>query len=168
MSVPVEIIAEFLASTHTQVEAHAPLEKTGSLWGQLPNEEKDRWLRVARATRAARIDVEDVARICHEVNASYFRALGGNSQASWEDAPEEQKIEARERVRFHACGCSSPEEHHGIVLAHKRAKGWVYGPVKDLAKKEDPCMASYDQLPKEQQIGYHIFAAVVQALNTMK
>ena len=34
----------------------------------------------------------------------------------------------------------------------KQADGWSYGPVKDVEKKEHPCMVTFDELAKADQV----------------
>jgi len=35
--------------------------------------------------------IEDIARMCHQINKSYCEAIGDYSQVDWENAPEWQK-----------------------------------------------------------------------------
>ena len=38
------------------------------------------------------------------------------------------------------------------VWAHNRIKeGWTYGPVRDDAKRQTPCLVPYEQLPEEEK-----------------
>ena len=37
---------------------------------------------------------EQIARVCHEVNRAYCRAIGDESQPAWEDAPDWQQRSA--------------------------------------------------------------------------
>lgn len=111
--------------------------------------------------------VEQIARVCHEVNRAYCTAIGDNSQPAWEDAEDWQKQSAILGVKgtlAHPGG--TPQDSHELWLAHKEAEGWTYGPRKDPAKKEHPCMVPYDQLPTEQRVKDHLFIAVVRALNS--
>ena len=106
-----------------------------------------------------------VARVCHEVNRAYCQALGDTSQPPWESAPEWQRESALVGVRLHRDNPdASPAASHESWLAHKRADGWTYGPVKNPSKKEHPCMVQFTQLPPEQQAKDYIFRAVVHAL----
>lgn len=107
---------------------------------------------------------EHIACVAHEVNAAYCRALGDDSQAPWNEAPEWQKESALDGVRFHLESESTPEESHANWLRGKEADGWSYGPVKDPEKKEHPCFLPYEDLPTEQKAKDHIFRAVVTAL----
>lgn len=107
---------------------------------------------------------EQVARICHEVNRTYCEALGDTSQVAWEDAPDWQKTSAINGVRFHIENPDAgPSASHENWYKEKEATGWVYGPVKDVEKKEHPCMVPYDQLPPEQRTKDALFIAVVRA-----
>ena len=110
------------------------------------------------------MNLDQIARVCHEVNRAYCQSLGDDSQPSWEDAPEWQRVSARAGVDFHLMGDFPPEASHISWLAVKEQEGWKYGPVKDPGKKEHPCFMPFSELPREQQAKDHIFRAVVHAL----
>lgn len=108
--------------------------------------------------------IEIAARTSHEANRAYCQTLGDYSQPPWDEAPDWQKESARMGAASVLEGrAKSPEEQHQQWMDHKANEGWVYGPVKDPAKKEHPCMVPYDQLPPEQQVKDHLFRASVQA-----
>lgn len=109
---------------------------------------------------------EWIARACHEVNRAYCTAIGDYSQPVWEDAEDWQKESAVLGVKaVIANPRGTPQDSHANWLAHKQAEGWVYGPKKDPAKKEHPCMVPYDQLPLEQRVKDYLFIAVVRTLH---
>ncbi len=111
------------------------------------------------------MNVETIARVCHEANAAYCRSLGDMSQPSWEDAPDWQKASAVNGVSYIVENPdATPEDSHKSWLSQKRMEGWSYGPVKDAAKKEHPCFLDYDQLPQAQRSKDYIFGAIVRAL----
>jgi hypothetical protein len=105
-----------------------------------------------------------IAEVCHEVNRAYCAALGDTSQVPWDEAPEWQKISAKEGVAFHAANDVSPEESHKSWLRGKEADGWCYGPVKDVAAKTHPCFVPFDELPTDQKAKDFIFKAIVDTL----
>ncbi len=105
---------------------------------------------------------EMIARFCHEVNRAYCEAIGDPTQVSWEEAEQWQRDSAVNGVTAVLSNpTGTPADSHANWLAHKEADGWTYGPVKDPAKKEHPCMVPYDQLPKEQRVKDYLFRAVV-------
>lgn len=109
--------------------------------------------------------VEKAAAIAHEVNRAYCRALGDNSQMSWDDSPTWQKKSAITGVRFTSQHPDAPPSaSHESWLAEKRADGWGYGPVKDTVAKLHPCFVPYDELPPEQRAKDYIFQAVVRSV----
>jgi len=113
------------------------------------------------------MDVIKIAAVCHETNRAYCRAIGDNSQPSWEEAPTWQKTSAVNGVAFHMANPGSgPSHSHDEWLKEKENTGWRYGPVKDPAKKEHPCMVGYEMLPAEQKAKDRLFVAVVRALTT--
>lgn len=110
------------------------------------------------------ITPELIARVCHEVNRAYCKALGDMSQPAWEDAPQWQRESARMGVDLHNMGDFEPWQIHTAWFVQKEEDGWIWGPVKDPVKKEHPCMVPFEALPKDQQAKDYIFRAVVHAL----
>lgn len=43
------------------------------------------------------------------------------------------------------------ENVHEVWAASRIAQGWTYGPVRDDAKKETPCLVPYAALPEEEK-----------------
>jgi hypothetical protein len=110
------------------------------------------------------MDVEQIARVCHEANRAYCLTLGDRSQLSWDEAPEWQKESARQGVKFRIENPEAPASaQHDAWRAAKEADGWTVGPVKDPEKKQHPCMVDFYSLPSEQQTKDHLFAAIVDA-----
>lgn len=107
----------------------------------------------------------DIARICHEANRAYCKALGDDSQVPWDSAPDWQQLSAISGVE-HAIRNpdAPPSASHESWLEQKRADGWKWGPVKDPEKKEHPCFVPYDDLPDEQKRKDALFLAVVRAM----
>jgi RyR domain len=103
------------------------------------------------------------AKAAHEVNRVYCQSLGDETQAHWEDAPEWARESAIKGVEGVLSG-NTPEQSHQCWLDEKRRTGWKYGPSKDPAKKEHPCMAPYDQLPAEQKAKDLSFVCTVRSM----
>jgi len=109
----------------------------------------------------SRLNYEEIAKLCHAVNRAYCASLGDYSQNHWGDAQEWQKESAIKGVEFHMMNANAaPEGSHNSWLIEKAANGWKYGPVKDIEKKEHPCMVEYEQLPVAQQAKDYIFKAI--------
>lgn len=43
------------------------------------------------------------------------------------------------------------ENAHDVWAMERQAQGWTYGPQRDDAKKETPCMVAYSQLPESEK-----------------
>lgn len=72
-------------------------------------------------------------------------------------------IEGVQRVR--RIGASlSPRDHHQDWVDFLGGRGWVYGPVKDPARKIHPNMVPWHELPPEQQDKDRVFIAIVVSL----
>ena len=103
------------------------------------------------------------ARAAHEANRAYCIAIGDSSQVSWDDAPEWQKVSARNGVAGVLAG-NGPEQSHVSWLEEKRLGGWKLGPVKDTEKREHPCFVPYAELPDAQKRKDDVFVQVVRAM----
>lgn len=110
------------------------------------------------------MDKVEIARVAHEVNRAYCQALGDDSQAPWDEAPQWQRDSCVHGVELHSEKDVGPEASYESWMAEKAAAGWTYGEVKDPENKKHPCMMPFDQLPQEQRAKDHIFRAVVHAL----
>lgn len=112
------------------------------------------------------MQIIDIAKVAHAVNRDYCLAIGDASQPAWDDAPAWQQDSAIDGVQFHlAHPDAGPEASHDHWMAKKLADGWVYGPEKDPARKEHPCLVVFDLLPPEQRAKDYLFRAVVHALH---
>ena len=108
---------------------------------------------------------EDIARITHELNRRWCQLTGDDSQPPWDGAPDWQRESAIAGVEFLRDNPDAPPSaSHDSWLAQKVADGWRYGPTKDPARKEHPCMVPYEQLPAMQRAKDTFFVAAVRAL----
>lgn len=107
--------------------------------------------------------VDHCAKLCHEANRAYCRALGDLSQAPWHLAPDWQRQSAVKGVLFILANPSAgPAASHESWMQEKRDAGWRYGEVKDEAARTHPCFLPYDELPAEQRAKDYIFGGVVR------
>jgi hypothetical protein len=109
-------------------------------------------------------NVEDIARVTHEVNRAYCTAIGDDSQIPWDEAPDWQKESALAGVAAHLQNDMTPRASHELWCKHKLADGWSWGITKDEKAKKHPCLVPYDSLPKEQRVKDYLFSAVVHSL----
>lgn len=110
------------------------------------------------------MNIEQVAKVCHETNRAYCQTLGDNTQLPWEQAPDWQKQSAIKGVKFHIENPEAlPSASHDSWLEEKRINGWQYGLVKDSEKKEHPCFVSFKELQVEQQLKDVLFKAIVHS-----
>lgn len=106
-----------------------------------------------------------VARCCHEANKAICEAAGDFSQKSWDAAEDWQRESAIKGVKFAIENPDAPaSSQHDSWMKDKVEAGWVWGEVKDAAKKTHPCLVAYDKLPLADRIKDHVFKAVVKAL----
>lgn len=114
--------------------------------------------------------VSAIARVTHELNRAFCRALGDLSQPVWEEAPEWQRSSAIAGVFFHIENPDAGDDaSHNSWMEQKRADGWIYGKVKDpeASPPTHPCMVAFEELPPEQQLKDKLFRTTVHNLWTL-
>lgn len=109
------------------------------------------------------VNVEDIARACHEENRLYCQTLGDESQPIWDNAPDWQKDSSLTGVINVLRNPSmTPEGSHLSWLMQKANEGWKYGEVKDTDAKTHPCMVPFLELSEEHRKKDEIFIATVR------
>ena len=117
-------------------------------------------------TREDQMHIDEIARVCHEVNRAICEAAGDHSQKSWDQAEQWQRDSAIKGVQFAVQNPNAPPSaQHDAWMADKLADGWRHGEVKDAQAKTHPCIVPYDALPFDQRVKDHTFRAVVAALS---
>lgn len=110
------------------------------------------------------MNINQIARVCHETNRSYCETIGDFSQRPFEEAETWQQASAENGVKFALANPDAPASaQHESWVADKQKEGWKFGPLKNPIKKEHPCMVPYDRLALEQRLKDHLFKAVVRA-----
>lgn len=108
--------------------------------------------------------IENIARVCHEVNRAWCISNGDFSQKTWDEAPEWQKDSARAGVVFNLENPDAPPSaSHDSWMKKKIEDGWTYGAVKDEEAKTHPCLVEFDKLPIDQMRKDIFFKSVVMA-----
>lgn len=110
------------------------------------------------------MNLNEIAMVAHEANRALCQLQGDHSQLPWAEAPEWQRVSAKNGVEHAKNPDAQPRDSHESWLAEKEAGGWVYGETKDPEAKTHPCIMPYDDLPPEQQIKDVLFLAVARAL----
>lgn len=106
-------------------------------------------------------DIEQCARICHEANRAVCVANGDMSQVGWDEAPDWQRDSVRDGVKFHfEHPWAEERESHDKWMERKLREGWTYGPVKDVARKQHPCLLPRYALPQNEQVKDTLFKAI--------
>ena len=134
-------------------------EKYGEVWGQ--GEPDGVLYRIN--SKSSMVDL--IACAAHTTNKAYCDALGDFSQPTWEAAPEWQRDSIRNGVKAVIANPSqTPSQSHDSWFAQKKSEGWIWGPAKNVEKKEHPCMMPYDELPTDQRHKDHNFLVVVRSM----
>jgi len=123
---------------------------------------------MSKEKRDFTLDLELIASLSHELNASFCSCFGDYSQVDWDDAPGWQKISCMDGVLSIINGSvTTPSQSHENWLALKTKEGWKYGPQKDPEKKEHPCMLPHANLPLFQQVKDELFFGIVNSLKKL-
>jgi hypothetical protein len=105
-----------------------------------------------------------LAEAAHEANRILCLALNDTSQPPFDEAPEWQIESALKGVfKIHEDPSTTPAQSHASWLSEKELTGWTWGPVKDPAKKQHPCMVPYEALPMMQRLKDCLYGLVVRA-----
>ena len=107
--------------------------------------------------------IEDIARVCNDVNRSYCMAMNVE-KPTWDEASAHIKQSATLGVKFHLAGDHDAAASHRSWLRKKEEDGWTYGELIDEQKKTHPCILPHDELPLFDQAKDYIFLGVVNAL----
>lgn len=111
------------------------------------------------------INIEKIARTCHEVNKVYCESIGDFTQVHWDDCPDWQKESAMNGVKYMIDNPNTTsEEIHNNWMSEKKANGWRYGIVKDSYAKTHPCMIPYNFLSEEQRLKDKLFISIVRSI----
>jgi len=105
------------------------------------------------------------AKVAHEVNRAYCKAIGDDSQLPWHEASASQQNSCVVGVRAIVDDPNlSPEASHALWCRYKKEAGWIFGDTKDEEAKTHPCLVPYSDLPREQQIKDSLFGATARAV----
>jgi len=111
------------------------------------------------------MEIEKIARVCHEANRGWCAANGDHSQVTWEEAPQWQRDSSIDGVKFALVHPHAPDSaHHDSWMKLKLAEGWRYGAVKDTVAKTHPSLVPFEQLPAPERYKDRLFQAIVKAL----
>ena len=93
-------------------------------------------------------------------------AIGDPTMPPWGNAPEWHRASMINGVFLHVNSpCKlTPEHSHDNWCKQREAEGWIYGPEKDIEKREHPCLMPFMELPDDQRRKDALFINIVRAL----
>ena len=112
------------------------------------------------------VDLMAIAHVCYEANRALQieqNRLDIPIGMPWEELSIEQKESIVVGVEKVLAGNSPMESHHDWV-AIRVQQGWVWGPIKDEAKKQHPLLVPYADLSEQDRRKDYLFCAIVHAL----
>lgn len=125
----------------------------------------NRYIVTFKTMSKTQVEIEQVAKVCHETNRAYCETIGDFTQNPWEVALDWQKESAIRGVQFRINNPdATPESQHEAWMNDKLADGWVYGPEKNAEKKTHHCLVPYSELPENQRKKDALFVGVCNAL----
>lgn len=105
---------------------------------------------------------DEIAEVIHEAIRVVQRRVGEDVSPPWPEAPDWMKESTLKGIIGVFAGKSARESHEAW-MAERESAGWTYGPVKSIADRVSPNLIPYDELPVEQQVKDHLFAAIVRS-----
>lgn len=110
--------------------------------------------------------IERVSEAVYDVLAGYAKTFDQYSHG-WHEAPLQDREEIRAIVsEVVKAGCMvSADEIHAGWMGHRRATGWVWGPIEDSEYLKHPNLLRYDQLPPWERIRAVLILEVIKAIS---
>lgn len=109
--------------------------------------------------------IEQIAKVCHEMNMALCLSVGDHSQLPWDEAPQHIKESAIDGV-IKVLG--NPDlaagDSHRTWCEFKVSQGYVYGAVKDDVAKTHPSLIPFEQLSAIEQAKDYVFVQTVRSL----
>ncbi len=85
------------------------------------------------------------ARICHAMWCAFQMGAGQR----WESEPSSSQIRSQMDglKEWDRDPSMTPQQNHENWMRFKLAEGWQYGPERNEARRENPCLVDWDDLP---------------------
>lgn len=104
--------------------------------------------------------IQNIARLCHEVNRVLQIDLVEEVNPPWDELSEDLKDSTYIGV-LAALDGSTPEDLHASWCDERMEQGWTYGWPLNREKKIHPNLVPYKDLPMAQQLKDTVFLAIV-------
>ena len=119
------------------------------------------------------LDLEYIARICHEAQRALGLAFGDQSLEPWELESNGKRQAVMQGVHFAVAAMKDAtgktlldfarEQHDSWFKEHEK-RGWVRGPFYSRENKTHPNMTPFDLLSDQQKAKDLVFRSIVMAL----
>lgn len=94
------------------------------------------------------IELTPIAKIVYAAVAEYSRSLG-HFHSNWDELSESLKESFVDGIAFVKANPHAADyEAHNRWYSNKIENGWKFGIVKDVEKKEHPCLVDFHELPE--------------------
>lgn len=119
----------------------------------------------AVGTTTTLYSVGEIAKACHEAVRGYNLGIGDPPLEEWDACGSSMQGSACDGVVALLLHPEwGPERNHQSWVEWKTARGWVYGPEKDVEAKTHPDLVEWGALPASQRAKNAIFVGIVRAL----
>ena len=115
------------------------------------------------------IDIETIARICHEAMSALVAEMEGEPHPRWESlkgSDNEWMIEDTKKNVIARINnpMSLMSLTHEAWKENRIDNGWVWGETKCSIKKTHPCLVPYGELPDSEILKDQVFTAIVDRI----
>lgn len=111
------------------------------------------------------MDEYEIAKIVHEVIRQLCICHGDHSHLPWDDSPDHIRYDTVTCVYLIGTNLNqTPIDVHINWMDIKIDSGWVYGEIKDCAKKTHPSIVQYDKLSDFEKSKDYVFLETVKQL----
>jgi len=107
-----------------------------------------------------------VAKIAHEIRATYLALINGKDIYTWDSLPQLVKDYVLGEVHYWVKNPSAKaSDSHNNWFQLKTEDGWSYGESIDIENKKHPEIIPYEKKPIEQKIANELFMNTVKSLS---
>lgn len=110
--------------------------------------------------------IKEIAKVVHNLQSAFCASIGDNTVPTWDNAPDWMKDTTVDGVYALLNEPNAgPGFSHENWMQRKIEEGWIFGDVKDAAKKTHPSLVPFAELPWADQYKDILFVQTVRELH---